>query len=93
MPTECEICHEDYEQASDSPYNICPECWQEQRQHYTGADEPPPTPEELEQERAYYAYLDSVYGVRAPDPVDAAADDDDDDQGYCGPTCGRFGNW
>lgn len=50
-----------------------------------------PTPEELAEEAAYYAYLESLMAaaVVVVDPVDFV----DDDQDYCGPTCGRFGNW
>jgi hypothetical protein len=49
-----------------------------------------PTAEEQAQEAAYYASIASQY---APVAEPACTEDDDDDQGYCGPTCGRFGNW
>ena len=49
-----------------------------------------PTPEEQAQEAAYYAHLEAQ--MAAPAAV-VTPDDYDDDGGYCGPTCGRFGNW
>lgn len=50
-----------------------------------------PTPEELEQEAAYYAWLEQQ--MVAPAAV-AVPDDADDGNDYGGgPTCGRFGNW
>jgi len=47
--------------------------------------------EEEEQEAAYYAYLESQ--MAAPAVAVPEDDSDDDDQGYCGPTCGKYGNW
>lgn len=60
------------------------------------ADTDMPTAEELAQEAAYYAHLEAQQ--QATDNLmrqlsEAVGDDDGDDMGYCGPTCGRFGNW
>jgi len=53
------------------------------------ADTDMPTAEELAQEVAYYASLEQADAAAEPE----FTGDDDDDQGYCGPTCGRFGDW
>jgi len=86
MPTECELCHEDYEKADDEPDDICPACWEAHLREVDAL-----TPAEVEDEAAYYAWLESQMkeAVVVVDPVNFV----DDDQGYCGPTCGRFGNW
>lgn len=43
------------------------------------------------EEAAYYAWLHSQ--MEPAGLVAVTEDGADDDQGYCGPTCGRFGNW
>ena len=65
----------------------------------TPTPDAPPTAEELAQEAAYYAALDAQQQREAlSDAMWAAlitpdAGDVDDDGGYCGPTCGKYGNW
>lgn len=89
MPTECELCHEMYEKADDEPEDICPACWEA---HLREVDAP--TPAELAAEAAYYAHLESLFTATAV-PAEYITEDagDDDDGGYCGPTCGKYGNW
>jgi hypothetical protein len=82
MPTECELCHEMYEKADDDPQDICPECWKVQASYWTGPGQQIELDEQPEPEPMMVAVA-----------VPVCTEDDDDDQGYCGPTCGRFGNW
>lgn len=58
MPTECELCHQDYDKADDEVYSICPACWEQEAEHWTGGGTPP-SQEEREQEAAYYAHLEA----------------------------------
>lgn len=68
---------------------VCEWCGQEECDCMTEQ----PTPEEQEQEAAYYAHLESMMvNIQIVIPP-TVPEFDDDDQGYCGPTCGRFGNW
>ena len=73
----------DVDRLADNPGDWTGEAWQDEQ----------PTPEEQAQEAAYYAHLEAQMkqAVVVPDPVNFV--DDDDDGGYCGPTCGKYGNW
>lgn len=57
------------------------------------ADTDTPTAEELAQEAAYYASLEQADADAEQAYAELVGDDDGDDMGYCGPTCGKFGDW
>ncbi len=68
------------------------DAWQ-QAQHVYDPTADMPTDEELAQEAAYYASLEQADADAEQAYTELVGDDDGDDMGYCGPTCGRFGDW